>query len=232
VLGILEEAAPLAAAAGQDIVAATAYGDAAVLLLERGSARAAQVAADRCAELRERSGIGRMPQAAATWWTSSRVHLAVGRTEEARHEAESGVALVRRIPPEDDSILLAPPCFIQLARVRLAERDLDRARTALSEARRRLSLASQPGVIAGWLDEVETLVRDLSLDQAHADHLTERELAVLRLLAGPATLRDIAAEMALSHNTIKSHAKAIYAKLDVPGRAEAVRRAQQLGLIA
>jgi LuxR family maltose regulon positive regulatory protein len=232
VLAILEEAAPLAAAAGQDIVAATAYGDAAVLLLERGAARSAEVAADRCAELRERSGIGRLPQAAATWWTPSRVHLAVGRVEEARRQAEAGVELVRHIPPTGDSILLAPPCFIQLARVRLADCDLDGARAALGEARGRLALASEPGVIAAWLEDVETLVRDRALSQAHADHLTERELAVLGMLAGSATLRDIASELAVSHNTIKSHAKAIYAKLDVPGRTEAVRRAQQLGLIA
>ncbi len=64
VLAILEEAAPLATAAGQDIVAATAYGDAAVLMLQRGAMASAELAARRCIGVRERSGIGRVPQAA------------------------------------------------------------------------------------------------------------------------------------------------------------------------
>lgn len=61
--------------------------------------------------------------------------------------------------------------------------------------------------------------------------LSERELAVLRYLPSRLSNREIGAELYVSLNTVKSHVKTIYRKLDVEGRDEAVRRARQLGLI-
>jgi LuxR family maltose regulon positive regulatory protein len=66
-----------------------------------------------------------------------------------------------------------------------------------------------------------------------ADHdrgLTEHELAVLALLPSVLTLREIADRRYVSLNTVKSQTRAIYRKLGVTGRAEAVARARQLGL--
>ena len=60
--------------------------------------------------------------------------------------------------------------------------------------------------------------------------LSERELAVLRLLADGLSKREIGAELNLSFNTVHSHTKAIYRKLGVSSRVEAVARAQQLGV--
>ncbi len=56
------------------------------------------------------------------------------------------------------------------------------------------------------------------------DELSERELTVLRLLAGELSEREIAAELYLSFNTVHSHVKSIYRKLGVSSRAEAVAR--------
>ena len=63
-----------------------------------------------------------------------------------------------------------------------------------------------------------------------APALTARERDVLRLLGSGATNREIAAELFLSPHTIKEHTSALYRKLAVRNRAEAVRRGQQLGL--
>jgi LuxR family transcriptional regulator, maltose regulon positive regulatory protein len=60
--------------------------------------------------------------------------------------------------------------------------------------------------------------------------LTERELAVLHLLAGTLSLREIGQEMRVSANTIKTHTQAIYRKLGVSGRFDAVEAARLLGL--
>jgi LuxR family maltose regulon positive regulatory protein len=56
------------------------------------------------------------------------------------------------------------------------------------------------------------------------EELSERELTVLRLLAGDLSEREIAAELYLSFNTVHSHVKSIYRKLGVSSRAEAVAR--------
>jgi LuxR family maltose regulon positive regulatory protein len=61
--------------------------------------------------------------------------------------------------------------------------------------------------------------------------LTDRELEVLQELAEGLTNREIARRLMVSLNTIKTHTKNIYAKLDVRNRTEAVIRAQELGLL-
>jgi LuxR family maltose regulon positive regulatory protein len=61
--------------------------------------------------------------------------------------------------------------------------------------------------------------------------LTEREMEVLRLLAAGLTNREIAEALYLSTNTVKSHLKHIYDKLDVHNRAHAVHRARELAIL-
>lgn len=63
------------------------------------------------------------------------------------------------------------------------------------------------------------------------DPLTERELQVLRLLAGDLTGPEIARELFVSLNTMRTHTKSIYGKLGVTSRRAAVRRATELTLI-
>jgi LuxR family maltose regulon positive regulatory protein len=62
------------------------------------------------------------------------------------------------------------------------------------------------------------------------EELTERELAVLRYLPSRLSQREIASELYVSLNTVKTHCKAIYRKLGVDGRKAAVHAARQLGL--
>jgi two-component system response regulator DesR len=62
--------------------------------------------------------------------------------------------------------------------------------------------------------------------------LTGRERAVLELIASGSTNREIAQLLHLSPHTVKERASGIYRKLGVKNRVEAVRRAQQLGLLA
>ena len=59
------------------------------------------------------------------------------------------------------------------------------------------------------------------------DHLTERELEVLRMLPSRLTLREIAGELFISVNTLKFHLRVIYRKLDVGSRAEAAEVARR-----
>jgi DNA-binding NarL/FixJ family response regulator len=65
-----------------------------------------------------------------------------------------------------------------------------------------------------------------------APPLSGREREVLSEIATGATNREIAARLFLSPHTVKEHTSAIYRKLGVRNRAEAVKRAQRIGLIA
>ena len=61
--------------------------------------------------------------------------------------------------------------------------------------------------------------------------LSDREREVLAGVASGRTNREIAGELFLSPHTIKEHTSALYRKLGVRNRAEAVQRAQRLGLL-
>jgi two-component system response regulator DesR len=61
--------------------------------------------------------------------------------------------------------------------------------------------------------------------------LTEREREVLDLIAAGSTNREIAGRLYLSPHTVKEHTSALYRKLRARNRAEAVQRAQRIGLL-
>ncbi len=61
--------------------------------------------------------------------------------------------------------------------------------------------------------------------------LTEREHEVLELIAAGSTNREIAQRLFLSPHTVKEHTSALYRKLQARNRAEAVQRAQRIGLL-
>jgi DNA-binding NarL/FixJ family response regulator len=67
--------------------------------------------------------------------------------------------------------------------------------------------------------------------EQQAPPLTEREREVLDLIARGATNPEIARELFLSPHTVKEHTSALYRKLGARNRAEAVQRAQRVGLL-
>jgi two-component system response regulator DesR len=64
-----------------------------------------------------------------------------------------------------------------------------------------------------------------------ADLLTNRERAVVELVVGGATNREIGNQLNLSHYTVKDHLSAVYRKLGARNRADAAARARRLGLL-
>ena len=68
--------------------------------------------------------------------------------------------------------------------------------------------------------------------QGIVEPLSDRELDVLRLLATDLDGPDIARQLAVSLNTMRTHTKSIYAKLGVNSRRAAVRRAEELDLLS
>jgi LuxR family maltose regulon positive regulatory protein len=72
---------------------------------------------------------------------------------------------------------------------------------------------------------------DRPIDQGLIEPLSERELDVLRLLATDLNGPEIARSLVVSLNTVRTHTKNIYTKLDVNDRRAAVRRAGELDLL-
>jgi LuxR family maltose regulon positive regulatory protein len=97
-------------------------------------------------------------------------------------------------------------------------------------------LARHPGIASRWpAPPGESAGTDSARQEHAAPHrqvvLTEREQSVLTYLATRMTAAEIAVELYLSVNTVKTHLAAIYRKLGASGRREAVRRARELELL-
>jgi LuxR family maltose regulon positive regulatory protein len=134
--------------------------------------------------------------------------------------------------------------------------DQDAALTSLARA---LSLGEPEGYVRTFVDEgapMQSLLRGASkrgIEGSYTERLlraagstptrapttgglveplSEREGDVLRLLASELTGPEIARELVVSLNTVRTHTKNIYAKLGVTSRRAAVRRADELGLLA
>ena len=71
----------------------------------------------------------------------------------------------------------------------------------------------------------------LSNGQQLPEALNDRELVILRFMAARLSNREIADELFLSVNTVKWHARNLYAKLEVAKRTAAVARARELEII-
>jgi LuxR family transcriptional regulator, maltose regulon positive regulatory protein len=114
--------------------------------------------------------------------------------------------------------------LIALAPVAAAAGDRARAAETFDEAQAVLAACPDPGALPVRLAAAR---RKAALGVVAAgDDLSDRELAVLRLLGGGHSEREIGRELFLSFNTVHSHVKSIYRKLGVSSRGEALARAR------
>jgi LuxR family maltose regulon positive regulatory protein len=89
----------------------------------------------------------------------------------------------------------------------------------------------EPGYISRLLAAGSPAEQPVSGQAALAEALSDRELDVLRLLAGDLSGPDIAGRLFISPSTMRTHTRNIYAKLQVNSRREAVSRARDLNLL-
>ena len=98
-----------------------------------------------------------------------------------------------------------------------------------------LAAASQRGIVPGYVGRLQDTFSGTPSRPTGgagiAEPLSDRELDVLRLLATDLGGPDIARELVLSLNTVRTHTKNIYTKLGVNNRRAAVRRATELDLL-
>ena len=148
-----------------------------------------------------------------------------GRLEASRGVLERAVASARGGAGRLERVATA----VALARVldRLGQREA--AGRLLAEAAALLRLSPDPGLAVALVADEPSAPRARVPDRDET--LTAREAAVLRLLPSQLTLREIAEELYVSHNTVKTHSRTLYRKLDVSTRDEAVATARSSGLL-
>jgi LuxR family transcriptional regulator, maltose regulon positive regulatory protein len=225
--GPLEEA--VSSAAEISLVRMLSLSVLALAAVGRGKLARAEELAQAALSLGARGGASETPPASLAYVAAGAAYAAQGQLQQARLEFEQAIQFRRRVP--GTSPWPTVEALVMLAQVLADMGDRSGAEAVIDEARLVLVSVPEPpeALLArlGRLEQQATGRRPTSL----ADPLTERELAVLSLLQGTLSLREIGQELHLSANTIKTHTQAVYRKLGVSTRRAAVEKGREAGLL-
>ncbi len=200
----------------------------AIVSVERGRPADARVYADQALRAARAGGITDSPSGARAQIADAVTAAAEGRLA----DAERAAARALRVREALDGGVLQAWMLLSLASIRVRRGHLSGAAESLARARSMLAASVDPGAVGSFADTVAAALDDArsgALTRPPAEPLSEAELAVLRQL--PRSSREIAGALFLSVNTVKSHLRAIYRKLAVNTREDAVARASALGLL-
>ena len=119
-----------------------------------------------------------------------------------------------------------------LARATLRLGDVVGTRTLLTEAGGLLPALADAPPAAAWIEDCTAQAAAFAVASLVGPAaLTTAELRVLRMLPTHLSFREMGVRLQVSSNTIKTHAHAVYRKLDACSRSEAVVRARRMGLV-
>ncbi|TMM01597.1 MAG: helix-turn-helix transcriptional regulator [Actinobacteria bacterium] len=227
----LQEASELAEADGNRLATVYTLGYLAALRVDRARLEEAEALLDRIDPL-----LADDP-AAAEQFISLVAHLARARLHERRAETRAAAEHAARaleLARRGAGRVELAAALLARAQTLKATGERSAAADAQAEARATLASCADPGRLARYAEPSAAAPPAIAVAVpvgAPADPLSDRELAVLRLLPGPLSQREIGQELYVSLNTVKTHTRNIYAKLRAANRDEAVGRARELGLI-
>jgi ATP/maltotriose-dependent transcriptional regulator MalT len=202
----------------------------ALVALERGRLTFARGHAEKAKAAAGRIGTGRS-------WLGANASAALGSVLAAEGglvEAEHELASAERFFSDEVATVHYTWLLVLLARVRVRRGRLAEANTALRSAREALGEIVDCGAVPALADDVQRELEQANGRASNGEVLkppSEAEVAVLRLLASDLSTREIGERLFLSPNTIRSHTRALYHKLGVHSRTDAIARAAALGLL-
>jgi LuxR family transcriptional regulator, maltose regulon positive regulatory protein len=191
---------------------------------ERGHQELSCELAEEAMQIIDAVGLRGTPQAAMAFSALGLAQAAGGDITTAATTIEQGLTLRWRNPAQGPWVLHHLLAGAHVA-LRVGQRDtamqlaeeaatrMDCYPDGMERMRKRLRLVE--GAIAATATNAATAQPD--------EPLTQRETEILRLLQGSLSLSEIAGELFISPNTVKTHAKAVYRKLGASSRTEAVR---------
>ena len=197
---------------------------------ERGRLASARRHAEKAKAAAGRIGTGRS-------WLGANASAALGSVLAAEGglvEAEHELASAERFFSDEVATVHHIWLLVLLARVRVRRGRLAEADTTLRSAREALSEIVDCGAVPALADDVQRELEQAKGRASSGEVLeppSEAEVTVLQLLASDLSTREIGERLFLSPNTIRSHTRALYHKLGVHSRTDAIARATALGLL-
>jgi LuxR family maltose regulon positive regulatory protein len=231
VVPLLEQAVAIARAGANSMAVLRAQGTLAATTFAAGDRETATgwvTAADR---LRAQQSLEEYWMGSLSFAVAGQLAAGAGDLDHARERLERAVVLARRGAARPELIY----ALAALAPVQATLGESDSAAETLRAARGALKGSPSPGLFPHLLNDVDRRLRGRSRAGARStgevEELSAREMAVLRLLGSELSIAAIGDELYISRNTVKTHVRGIYRKLDADTRAAAVARARELRLL-
>jgi LuxR family maltose regulon positive regulatory protein len=228
----LEEAVRLSEQSGHALALTHALGWSAVVHADLGEWQRADAVLDDVEAL-----LGERPELREYFGTAL-VHVVRAKLLARRGrptEADAAMARATELARRGVSRLQIAYALLAHAEVKHQLRDRDAAVDLLREAEAAVAACPDPGMLRQLATRVERLLEPAHRGRApgapFVEELSKRELAVLQLFPTGLSQREIGASLYVSVNTVKTHTKSIFRKLDVSSRRDAVERARALGLL-
>jgi LuxR family transcriptional regulator, maltose regulon positive regulatory protein len=176
----------------------------------------------------ERSGTAEYPTTAVVFAVSSLVRARAGQAQAARADVKQALRLLGML--SDFAPWEEAGGRVVLGRALVLLDDVTGARTQVADAVPHLRRMPDAVVLQEWSAEISAKAD--SLPDEGRWPLTSAELRLLHYLPTQLSFREIAEELVVSINTVKSQTKSVYRKLGVASRREAVACAEAAGLVA
>jgi LuxR family maltose regulon positive regulatory protein len=190
----------------------------------------AEELADRAEEMVAEASLQTYPGSALVFAALAAVRAHQGRVDSAKHDLRRGIDLLAALG--DYIPWYGAEARILLAHASLWLADVVGARTLLAEASRLARKTPDAVIFSTWFDSAWAYMDTLAeASLSGPSSLTIAELRILRFLPSHRSFREIADQLGVSANTVKTQAHAVYRKLGAASRSEAVGRALEAGLL-
>ena len=199
--------------------------------LEHGTNQAAARSAAAAMRLVEDHGLQALPQAVVAYTAEGACLAASGEADQAWEALQTGLRLDRQIPglspwPLIHHLIITAAVAAQTDRPAMAEDLLDEVTQLCS-----WTDATMTAMHTRIAQARQSLPQPRTVRTTLGEPLTAREAEILRRLRGPQTLQDIANDLHLSRNTIKTFTGSLYRKLGAHSRSEAIAIARRTHLL-
>lgn len=225
----LDASRRMAEVLGQHVIHAIAASDLGVARLQMGDSRAGVDALDEARHVLQHHQMDTALVAVIPYAASAYGYALEGQAHAARDHLGVALRLVSRL--RGPAPWFALRATLQIAGAALAAGDVARARDLLGTAEREYGPANACPANDQLVDRLQQAMRDIDVLGSAPDTLTMAEMRILQYLPTHLSFPDIAGELYLSRFTVKTQALAVYRKLGVHSRYEAVEKAREIGLI-
>ena len=229
VAALLEQAVAMARSGANSMAVLRAQGTLAAAAFAAGDRDGAARWAAAADRLRAQQSLEEYWMGSLATAVAGQLAADAGELEQARERLERAVVLALRGAARPEHIY----ALAALAPIQSTLGDADAAAATLRTRAARPARLAEPGHVPAPAQRRRSPpARPAAASgPAEVEELSAREMSVLRLLGSELSIADIGQELFISRNTVKTHVRGIYRKLDADTRAVAVARAKELRLL-